>query len=107
MLRNDASALDALLDPRLSFSHATGQVDGKSAYMAKMASGRITYLSIDWGDEQVVVLAGGVALLTGQMTSSVTVDGTAKHLHNRVLSVWAETDGGWRLTAFQSTPLKL
>ncbi|GLR68238.1 hypothetical protein GCM10010909_29190 [Acidocella aquatica] len=107
MLSNDAGALEALIDPRLSFSHATGQVDDKPAYLAKMAAGRITYLTIDWRDEQVVILASGVALLTGQMTSNVTVEGIAKWLDNRVLTVWTETDGAWRLTAFQPTPLKL
>jgi ketosteroid isomerase-like protein len=107
MLGNDAAALDALLDPRLAFCHATGQVDDKSAYMAKIAAGRITYLSIDWRDDQVEMLASGVALLSGQMTSHVTVEGSTKRLDNRVLAVWTATDGAWRLTAFQPTPLKL
>ncbi len=107
MLGNDAVALEALLDPRLSFSHATGQVDDKPAYMAKMAAGRITYVSIDWSEEQVIPLSDGVALLTGRMTSNVTVEGNAKRLDNRVLAVWTKTAGAWRITAFQPTPLKL
>ncbi|TVV76637.1 nuclear transport factor 2 family protein [Sphingomonas solaris] len=106
MLANDAAALDALLDPRLSFSHATGQVDDKAAYCTKMAAGRIDYLSIDWSEDRVIVLGDGAALLTGRMTSSVRVEGVEKRLDNRVLAGWAETDGAWRLVAFQSTPLK-
>ena len=106
MLANDAAGLDAMLDPRLIFSHATGQVDDKPAYLAKMAAGRITYRSIDWSDEQVVMLDEGAALMSGRMTSRVSVEGTEKQLDNRVLSVWSRHDDGWRMLAFQSTPLK-
>ena len=64
MLASDAAALDLLLDARLSFSHATGQVDDKAAYLAKMAAGRIDYLSIDWSEQQVIALGHDAALLT-------------------------------------------
>lgn len=106
MLANDAAALDALLDPRLSFSHATGQVDDKAAYLAKMAAGRIDYLSIEWSEDRVIGLAPDAALLTGRMTSDVRVEGIEKRLDNRVLAAWSLGDGGWRIVAFQSTPLK-
>jgi hypothetical protein len=106
MLANDAAALDALLDARLSFSHATGAVDDKAAYMAKMAAGRIDYLAIDWSEQRVIPLAPEAALLTGRMTSQVRVEGVEKRLDNRVLAAWARGDGGWRIVAFQSTPLK-
>ncbi|PXA85477.1 nuclear transport factor 2 family protein [Nostoc sp. 3335mG] len=106
MLANDTAALDALLDGRLSFSHATGAVDDKAAYMAKMAAGRIDYLAIDWSEETVIPLGYGAALLTGRMTSRVRVEGVEKTLDNRVLSGWALGEGGWRIVAFQSTPLK-
>lgn len=106
MLANDAVALEALLDPRLSFSHATGLVDDKPAYLAKMAAGRITYLSINWSEERITELSPGAALLTGRMVSNVTVEGIEKRLDNRVLAAWVRDGTGWRLAAFQSTPLK-
>lgn len=107
MLANDAAALDRLLDARLVFSHTTGQVDDKPAYLAKMAAGRITYLGIGWDEQQVVALGAGAALLTGRMWARVRVDGEEKHLRNRVLMAWATSDGDWKLVAFQSTPLKV
>jgi hypothetical protein len=106
MLANDASALAALLDDRLQFSHATGAVDDKAAYLAKMAGGRITYIAITWSDERVVPLGSGAALLTGRMLTEVRVEGTDKRLDNRVMSAWALTGDAWRLVAFQSTPIK-
>lgn len=103
MLANDLPALDTLIDPRLHFSHANGAVDDKVQYLAKLRGGRIVYLSIDWSDPVIIDL-GDTALLTGRMTSRVTVDGAEKTLDNRVLSAWAYS-GTWRLVAFQSTPL--
>lgn len=106
MLANDLDSLAAILDDRLCFSHATGAIDDKPAYLAKMAAGRIDYLSIDWPEQQVVRLADDAALLTGIMVSDVSVDGTRKQLHNRVLAAWSSTGGPWRMIAFQSTPIK-
>ncbi len=105
MLANDGAALAALLDARLSFTHSTGVVDGKDAYLAKMAAGRIVYVAIDWSDAAVTVLAPNAALLTGRMINDVEVEGVAKRLNNQVITVWGRDDAAWRLIAFQSTPL--
>ncbi len=106
MLANDNAALDAVLDPRLQFAHATGAVDDKPAYLAKMAAGRIEYVGIDWSEERVIELADGAAMLTGRMTTDVRVEGVDKRLNNRAITVWARAGSEWRLVAFQSTPLK-
>jgi Domain of unknown function (DUF4440) len=103
MINGDLKALDALLDEELSFSHATGAVDTKSAYLKKMKSGRIVYRWIDWSEQQIMILTDAV-VLCGRMKSIVVVEGKEKELDNRVLTVWRLT-GSWRLLAFQSTPL--
>jgi hypothetical protein len=105
MLANDTQALDALLDPRLQFHHATGAVDDKAGYLAKVAAGRILYAAITWDEERVTGLAPDVAVLTGKMVSDVRVEGVDKRLNNRVITVWCHGDGAWRLAAFQSTPM--
>lgn len=105
MLANDSAALEALLDPRLHFSHATGAVDDKAALLAKMAAGRIHYIAIEWSEEKVTALAPEAALLTGRMTNDVRVEGVDKQLNNRVITVWSRKGEDWRLVAFQSTPL--
>jgi hypothetical protein len=106
MLANDGAALDALLDERLRFHHATGAVDDKPAYLAKVAAGRIVYAAIDWSEETVIPLGEDAALLTGRMDNVVRVEGTEKQLRNRVITAWARSGGAWRLVAFQSTPLR-
>ena len=106
MLGNDNAALDAVLDPDLQFCHATGAVDNKAAYLAKMAAGRIRYVGVSWSEDTVTPLADGAAMLTGRMTTDVEVEGVAKKLENRSITVWRKTDSQWRLVAFQSTPIK-
>lgn len=106
MLAADNAALETILDPSLQFCHATGAVDGKDAFLAKMATGRIRYTGIAWSEEQVAKLAEGVAMLTGRMNTDVEVEGTVKQLRNRVITIWRQSDGNWRLLAFQSTQLK-
>jgi hypothetical protein len=105
LVANDPAALDALLDPRLHFSHATGAVDDKPALLAKLAAGRIHYAGIAWSEEKVTALAQDAALLTGRMVTDVRVEGVDKQLNNRVIAVWCRSGGAWRLLAFQSTPL--
>jgi Domain of unknown function (DUF4440) len=105
MLTNDNVALAALLDPRLQFHHATGAVDDKDAYMAKMAAGRIQYVGISWSEECVITLAENAAVLTGLMNTDVRVEGVDKALINRVTTVWNLNDGAWQMVVFQSTPM--
>jgi hypothetical protein len=105
MVANDPAALANVLDDHLQFHHATGAVDDKPAFLAKMAAGRIVYQRIVWSEEKVLTLGDDAALLTGRMTTDVKVEGTAKQLNNRVMTVWSRTGATWRLLAFQSTPL--
>lgn len=105
MLAADNSALAAMLDSRLQFHHATGAVDDKHAYLAKMAAGRIQYTAIRWSEECVIGLAIDAAILTGRMDTDVRVEGVDKALKNRVITVWSRNDGAWQMVAFQSTPL--
>ena len=105
MIAGDPAGLGGLLSDDLQFHHATGVVDDKAAFLAKMAAGRIVYAAIAWSEERVTALGPDSALLTGRMTTDVRVEGTDKRLNNRVMTVWARADGGWRLLAFQSTPI--
>jgi alkylation response protein AidB-like acyl-CoA dehydrogenase len=105
MIAGDLAALDASLATELQFHHATGTVDDKAAFLAKMAAGRIFYTALAWSEERVTSLGPDHALLTGRMTTDVRVEGVEKRLNNRVMTVWTQQAGDWRLLAFQSTPI--
>lgn len=110
MLSGDINQLKNILDERMIFCHATGRLDNKEAYLSKMAEGAIHYHSIEWDQPSVIDLAGS-AILTGRMTTHVSVAGTKKTLNNQVISIWSESKNTeqsqalWKLVAFQSTPI--
>ena len=105
MVANNPAALADVLDDRLQFHHATGAVDDKPGFLAKMSAGRIIYQGVKWSEEEVLALGDNSALLTGRMTTDVKVEGTPKQLNNRVMTVWSRMGDTWRLLAFQSTPI--
>jgi ketosteroid isomerase-like protein len=105
MVANDPAALAQALDDDLQFHHATGTVDDKAAFLAKMAAGRIRYAAISWSEDKVLSLGPDTALLTGRMTTDVQVEGVDKRLNNRVMTIWRRSAESWRLLAFQSTPI--
>ena len=105
MIAGDPAALADVLGDALQFHHATGSVDDNPAFLSKLAAGRINYQAISWSEQKVVSLAPDAALMTGRMITDVTVEGTAKRLNNRVMTVWTRSQATWQLLAFQSTPI--
>ena len=106
MLEGNAGAYADLLDEDLQFTHANGTVDDKAALVSKIAEKLITYSSIMWAGQRVSPIGADHAMVTGRMSTGVVVDGVTKHLENRVIAVWRNRGAGWRLLAFQSTPIK-
>ncbi len=104
LLARDFSALSNLLSDRLVFFHANAQADDKSSLLTKMSSGSIIYQALEITEEKVIDL-GNSAVLFSRLTAEVSVAGTIKHIDNRTSSVWAREENGWRLVAYQPTPI--
>ena len=111
MIAGDLEILDIILDPALTFCHATGAIDDKQGYLDKLSAGRINYKTIEWSEEQFTSL-GDCVIMIGRMRTDVEVAGTRKQLDNRVTTVWtrcwenSQQNQPWRLVTFQSTPIK-
>lgn len=105
LLAGDVQALHNLLADELSYVHSSGGRDDKASYLAKMASGKLKYLELQFSHQSAQVL-GPVAVVTGRMAAQVTIDGQAKTVASQFLTVWArDASGQWRLHAHQGTPL--
>lgn len=104
MLAADAGALAGLLSDGLVYTHTSGVRDTKQQLLAKIGGGDLRYVRLEHSVSQVVVL-GDAALVIGEMHGDIVSGGQPKRLDNAVLAVWAAEDGGWRLAAFQPTPL--
>lgn len=104
MVDADLSALDLLLDEVLVYTHSDGSRDDKSSYLRKVGDGLMRYREVSATDQEVVSL-GNVACVVGRMRMSGWRDGVQKRLDNRFLAVWVHRPEGWRLAAFQPTPV--
>lgn len=104
MTAADTGALAELLSDRLVYSHSNAARDGKESLLSKISGKLLVYTTIEHPVHQVIVL-GDAVLVTGEMRGDVLVGGLPRRLDNSVLAVWAREDGGWKLAAFQPTPL--
>ena len=69
---------------------------------AGLRGGHTRYLEIRRSEERVH-LHGDVAVITGVADMRASIDGTERQLRNRYTNVWAKSDEGWRMIAWQST----
>ena len=104
MVDADVPALDLLLDEVLVYTHSDGSRDGKSSYLRKVGEGLMRYDEVSAIDQEVVSL-GDAACVVGRMRLGGWRDGVEKRLDNRFLAVWVRRQKGWRLAAFQPTPV--
>jgi len=104
MLAGDVPALDDLLSERLVYGHTRGNRDTKDAYLAKLASGQLSYEVIEHPIEQILV-TDDAAVVIGQMSATARVDQRIVRMHNSSMAVWTLEGGHWRVVAYQATPV--
>lgn len=104
MCRADAAAVEALLADSLVYTHSTGAADSRSSYLEGFRSGKWRYRKIERPIENIQVHSE-CAIVTGQVRIDILVDGAAKILNSRFTDVWIRGPQGWRMAAWQSTPV--
>ena len=102
MVAADIGALDQLLSDDLTWTHSSARQDTKTSFLAALQAGGTRDLQIRRSDEQVR-LHGDVAVVTGVAHMRANINGEERQLRNRYTNVWAKTDEGWRMIAWQST----
>ena len=102
MVAADIAALDRLLSNRLTWTHASAHRDDKASFLAALQAGRTRYLDIRRSEERVD-LHGEMAVLTGLADMLASIGGEVVLLRNRYTNVWAKSEGGWQMVAWQST----
>jgi uncharacterized protein (TIGR02246 family) len=104
MVAADVDALARLLADAVVYTHSSGSRDDKQTLLSKISGGSLVYVQVQHPVAQVIVL-GDAVLVIGEMHADIVVGGQPKRLDNATLAVWAAQDDGWRLAAFQPTPL--
>ncbi|MGW5276380.1 nuclear transport factor 2 family protein [Streptomyces sp. NPDC004044] len=102
LVERDVDRLDALLHPDLTHTHTPGNTEDKKRYLS-LLRGPMQYLALDRRETNVRLhgatgILDGVVVTTGRLGS-----GDPMSLETKVLQVWLEEDGDWRMVAFQAT----
>lgn len=113
MRANDTQALAPLLHESIVYLHSSGGTDTKASVLAKLQSGQLRYVSVDFEDLAVADM-GCAAIVTGRMIATVHREGNDLDIRSQFMTVWQARDPlsddaagePWRLRAHQGTPLK-
>jgi uncharacterized protein (TIGR02246 family) len=102
--KNDFDTLASLLADDLVYVHSSANVDGKTAYVGNLRTGKTKYESIEPSDVKVRVY-GNTAIVNGTAKLSVTTDGKTNSFSLRYTDVWVLRDNKWQMVSWQSTRL--
>jgi hypothetical protein len=105
MVQGDTGSLERLLGEDLTYTHSTGEVDGKARFLAKLTSGKLRYRALTPSEVEVRMLGEAGAVVTGRIDIQVVSDGKDLAFPARFVSVYARRHGHWLLVAWQSTRL--
>jgi hypothetical protein len=101
MIDPDRASLDALVADDLTYGHSGGKIDTKTSFMADLLSGSSDFLSITISD-QTVKSVNGVVLVRHTLTGQTLDGGKPANVALKVLQVWQQQGGQWRLLARQA-----
>jgi hypothetical protein len=97
--------LAGLFSDDLVYTHSSGAVNDKAAYMAAIVSGKTKYFSIDYESRDFVSVAPNIVLMRGRCTIHSANSGQSVQNYLAYLGVWREENGVWRFLAWQSCHL--
>lgn len=102
----DAKALDALCADELSYSHSSGVVQDKAAFIAGATDGKSKFTSLEYQDVKIRVV-GPVAVVRfhwlGEQES--VADGKKSSTNLHILMNWLKQGSDWKLLSRGSTKL--
>lgn len=104
-IAGDAARLGELLADDLIYGHNDGRVQTKAEFISAVASNQVKYEAFDYEDAKWTETAPHVVTMTGLVHLKVSRGATRVEFVLRVLAVWREDDGQWRLHAYQSARL--
>jgi len=105
MVAKDIPGLQSVLHKDLVYFHSSGMQDSKDTYIASIASGKSSYVSITPEEIQQRVY-GKTGINTGILTIlQQAADGAQTTIRLRFTDVFVYVDKRWQMVSWQSTKL--
>ncbi|MBX3503277.1 MAG: nuclear transport factor 2 family protein [Alphaproteobacteria bacterium] len=100
----DIATLRELIADDLIYTHSSARIDTKASLIGNMESGATVYSAVE-PSEVVAQDLGSAVVLTGKAQIKVTSNGTPNAFAIRFMLAYANRDGKWQMTTWQSTRL--
>lgn len=101
MVALDASALEKMTSPLLTYGHSDGHIEDKAAYIENVTKGPTVFKEIN-AAEQWVRISGKTATVRHIMNAKTDTGGEVKTIQLKILLVWVKEKGEWLLLARQA-----
>jgi ketosteroid isomerase-like protein len=104
MAAGDVAALERLLGDELVYTHSSASLDTKASLIEGIRTKRFNYQKFERPVEEVHVY-GDSAVVAGQARIELLGASGTRVLNVRYTDVWVKQGDGWRMVAWQSTPI--
>ena len=100
MIDPTPAALTVLVADDLSYGHSGGRVDTKDSFIDLIA-GKSEFVTIAITDQTIKVV-GNTAIVRHALTANTNGSGKPGKVHIKILGVWQQQGGQWKLLARQA-----
>ena len=101
MIDPTPAALSALVADDLSYGHSGGRVDTKDSFIGDLVAGKSDFVTIAITDQSIKVV-GNTALVRHTLTADTNDSGKPGKVQIKILGVWQQQGGQWKLLARQA-----
>ena len=101
MIDPTPAALTALVADDLSYGHSGGRVDTKDSFIGDLIVGKSDFVTIAITDQTIKVV-GNTAIVRHTLTANTNDSGKAGKVQIKILGVWQQQGGQWKLLARQA-----
>lgn len=95
------AALAQLVADDLSYGHSGGRVDTKDSFIGDLLAGKSDFVTIAITDQTIKVV-GNSAIVRHTLTADTNDSGKPGKVQIKILGVWQQQGGSWRLLARQA-----
>lgn len=101
MIDPTPAALAQLVADDLSYGHSGGRVDTKDSFIGDLVNGKSDFVTIAITDQTIKVV-GHTALVRHTLTADTNDSGKPGKVQIKILGVWQQQGGSWKLLARQA-----
>ena len=101
MIDPTAAALAPLVADDLSYGHSGGRVDTKDSFIGDLVNGKSDFVTITITDQTIKVV-GHTAIVRHTLTADTNDSGKPGKVQIKILAVWQQQGGSWKLLARQA-----